>query len=730
MVGISLQDDVKRSFEKVRDDILALKRSLNRELLAIEEMSGCFQTVVVKDEFYSFVKRLGERLDRIDDHLEAYLGYEDDIKNVDAKVNSLGKKLSRQEDLGNEVKGIRRLNGKLEALEGSAISAQKFNESIGKILSDVSSVRNSMLTGKALDSLKTRLLEAEKKVESLEKSVPSKDEISASAGAVKELREMLDKAKSAVTKKVEALEGSAISAQKFNEAIGKVSSDVSHLKSAMLTGKALDSLKTRLLEAEKKVESLEKSVPLKSDVSGSVAAVEELRESVRMIEVDSQKRLEDIENNTDKKLGDISGSLKVDIGSIKASFVDKSVFEKSLKELRKEDASIRGVLESSVSEVDFSDYVTRKELGKKLLAIDELNSDLGRVAQNASELERGLESLRKGAASIDDVKSIVSDVKGVSRSLDSLKAAIEKAGESSQKRCAQDLEQVKARLEKELARLRDDFEDKLRRVEKEKAAPASPGLLARVGKGVAEFFREDEEDSGKKERKVKPAPTVSELLKEDEKKKPGKRFGFSGFLMIAIMIVVVIAGFVFVFFLASAPEGGIEDAPPEDANESAADGLVGSPDELAGDEGVILIGDENNVNASQEVPANDSVEPAAPGTLEYCQAEFECKERGDGSYWFSCYLDEEGTCRCFVTGAEGCGMVGEASEKPADVAGNGKFRLGYAIAAVVAFALFMVVYISAARNRVKNGKKPGKKEKEAEEDDGNGVDLEEFFHKK
>ncbi len=705
MVGISLQDDVKRSFEKVKEDILTLKRSLNRELLAVEELSGRFNAVVVKDEFYSFVKSLGERLDRIDDSLEAYLGYEDDIKNVDAKVNSLGKKLSRQEDLGSEVKEVRRLNGKLDALEGSAVSAQKFNEGLGKVLSDVSSVRSAMLTGKALDGLKARLSEAEKKVESLEKSVPSRTEVSGSADAVEELGERLGKIESGITKKVEALEGSTISAQKFSESIGKVLLDVSSVRSAMLTSKALDSLKSRLNEAEKKVECVER---------------------------ESRKRIEEIEKEANKKLEDISGSLMGDIGSVRANSVDKSAFEKNLKELRKEDASIRGVLESSVSEVDFSDYVTRKELGKKLLVLEELNSALGKVARNAVEVEKGLELLRNEAASIDDVKSIGSDVKEISKSIDTLKAVMERVSDSSQKRFAQDLEQAKARFEKDLERLRDDFEDKLKKVEKEKA-PANGGLLARVGKGVADFFREEDDSSEKKEKKGKPTPTVSELLKGEEKKKPGKGPGFGSFLMIAIIMAVIIAGIVFVFWFANRPESIIEPVQPFGVNESPVglDAINASNEPVANE--TVPAAEAFEGNVSESAPAEVSGKNAttsAPGTVEYCRESYECKARGDGGYWFSCYLDEVGTCRCFVTDAEGCGIAQEVSKKPEAQAAAGNSNFGYAIAVGIVFALFLAVYISVLRNRRKNGKKPKKKEKETEKEEENGVDLEEFFHKK
>ncbi len=627
MVWISLQDDVKRSFAKVKEEILNLKRAVNRELLAVEEMGGQLQTFVVKDEFYSFIKRLGERLDKIDENLESYLGYEEEIKNVEAKVKGLGRKLSRQEDLGGEVKEVRALRGKLAALEGSAISANK-----------------------------------------------------------------------------------------FNDALSKVSSDVSSLKVSMLTSKVLDGLKAKLANAEKRVEELEKVVPSKEDVLSGLAVIEELKKSAEKLEGDNRKKAEDAEKENIKRLDEVSGRLTADIESVRASSVDKTAFEKSLKELKKDAASIRSVLESSVSEVDFSDYVTKKELVKKLLALEEINSDIGRVAQDNAELENNLESLKRETASLEDVRRIGTDVKEISKSLDSLKAVIEKVVDSGQKRLTNELEQMKGKFEKDISKLKDEFKGKLEKLEKEKSSMrGGHGILARFGKGFADFFREDEEQEVKA--KAKPVPSVSEILKEEEKKKLRAGPGFGRFMMPVIITIVIVVLFFMVFWMANKAPDSVDVV-----DESNASGFV---EELPPAEDFIL------VNESLHEVENVS---AVQGTIEYCRQEYECKAREDGGYWFSCYLDEEGTCRCFVTDAEGCGVVEEKLELEYEDESGVKERFSYLITAVIVFAIFLAVYLLVLRNKKTEAKKP-KKEKEkakgeVKEEDSNGVDLEEFFQKK
>ncbi len=622
MVWISLKDDVKRSFDKVKDDILNLKKGVNRELLAVEELGSRLQAFVVKDEFYSFVKRLGERLDRIDENLEAYLGYEDDIKSIDAKVKNFGKKLSRQEDLSGEVKEVRALRGKLAEIAGSSVSAQKFNDYVGKLSSDVSSVRASMLTAKSLDGLKEKLAKAEKSVDALEMAVPSKE-----------------------------------------------------------------------------------------DVSAGLAAVEELRKIVERVEGEFRKKAEDSEKEGGKRLVDVSERLAAGIESVRVSSVDKSVFEKSLREIRKESASLRSVLESSVSEVDFSDYVTKKELAKKLLALEELNSDISKVAQGNYEMEKGIESLKRETASLEDVRRVGADVKEISDSLDSLGAVIEKAVDSSQKRFNRDLEQTRAKFEKEILRVKDDFGSKLEKIEKERASvKGGKGVVSRIGKGFADFFREEDEKEGRF--KAKPPPSVSELLKEEEKKKSRNGPGFGRFVMPVIITGVVVALFFLVFLLANRASDGAKEIGGGNASAIA--------EELPKDDDAVF------VNGSLTEIADVS---AAPGTIEYCRQEYECKERGDGRYWFGCYLDEEGICRCFVTDAEGCGVSEEKSEKISEDVKGGRGMVGYIVAAVIVIALLLALYFLVFRDSESSGKKQKKVKEKAKDDEDKGVDLDEFFQK-
>jgi len=259
VVVIAFQDDVKDGFTKVKEDILDLKRSVNRELLAIDEVSNRLQRVVLKDEFYNFIKRLGERLDKIETSLEEYSSYEDNQKEVESKIKNLGKKISRQEDLSSEIKEVRKLRGKLAELEGSVVNTEKFNSDLRGLQNSISSMKKSALTGKEFENAKAELVRVSEKIEK--------------------------------------------------------------------------------------------------------------------VELESGKKLEQIESG-----------LKTEVETLKGTLVEKETFDKNIKSLKKDISSVRNVLDSSVSEVDLSDYVTKKELGKDISKIDYITAEASKLSQKISDV--------------------------------------------------------------------------------------------------------------------------------------------------------------------------------------------------------------------------------------------------------------------------------------------------------------------------------------------------------
>ena len=67
---IAFREEVRTSFSRVKTDVSGLRRALNRERLATGRFAGKVQTLVTKEEFYSLVRRISDRLDKIDTSIE------------------------------------------------------------------------------------------------------------------------------------------------------------------------------------------------------------------------------------------------------------------------------------------------------------------------------------------------------------------------------------------------------------------------------------------------------------------------------------------------------------------------------------------------------------------------------------------------------------------------------------------------------------------------------------
>ena len=486
----------------------------------------------------------------------------------------INKKLSRHDDLSSEVKKVRKLEGKVNIMEGSFARKDDFDSSIAKFRENIDLVKKSLITDKNF----------EKYVAGLK----------------------------IVEKKLAVLEDFAVEAGKLQDAIAK-------------------SKKPEEKYAEK-------------------ARIEEL-----------SKKLSEFES----------------------AYPKKASVEDEISRMKREISEVNNTLSQSVSEVDLSEYITKKVLAAKLSVVDALAETDSRLEKEISGIEKEIVDFRRQSATVEDVSRLNTELKSIAKAIDSMKASLDKISLSNQKKLESSIEKVNQKIDRSM--LKTGYE--LKKNSKPKAVSSGEGFLSRVSKVFSDFFREDDVKPEKNERF-----DVKDYL---EKKSEKKENDFNWPVAIGVVSAIAILA-VLLFLLVSferqpaGSEDGIEDSPQG--------GIVDSEP------------------SDSDIP-DDAVEAQTgdiSGAVE-CVQMFECKERANGEYWYDCHIDTSGTCRCFIDDGTRCGISEEES-----VLLDSRSNAPYLIGAAILLAGILAVYALT-------GKGDGKQK------DGNGeekVNLNEFFQKK
>ena len=140
------EEEVRKSFARVKEDILQIKRSLNKQVFSVEEINKTISNSLEKEEFYAFIKRLGLKIEE----LENSFPVKSDKEDVDAlaselseEIAGLRKLLQQRDDIANEIREVRSLKGKVLELEGSAVSRAEFSKDTTKLKAELSALKAS-----------------------------------------------------------------------------------------------------------------------------------------------------------------------------------------------------------------------------------------------------------------------------------------------------------------------------------------------------------------------------------------------------------------------------------------------------------------------------------------------------------------------------------------------------------------------------------------------------------
>lgn len=729
------EDEVKKSFSRVKEDILQVKRSLNKQFFSLDEIKKSLSGSLGKDEFYAFVKRLGSRIEDIENSFTLKSDREDvteassEIREEIAKVRNI---VGQRDELADEIRQARALRGKVAELEGISVSKVELSKELARLSGEIAKLKAS--TG------------------------GSSSQISSLSGSV-----------------------------------SKISEDLSGLASKANSLSAKAAMKEDISPFTDRIESSHREVSrafasLKRDVDKRVSMLDSIDERL---------------SSLSEKLASAEAAISSLAFGASRKYAEKSSVEKSISELKSQLDDTRKLLESSMSEVSFDDYVTKRSLKQQLSSVSE--SLASGISSRLVQVEEQLAVMKEQAASME---------KNIGKRLEK---ELQKSGDDKELRKLRDeigkldsrfmsadefypkLERLESStvqasddFRKELKKQRELFEERLKSLESHYRS-SNDELKAELDdvKGQLKGLSKADEKVKVEMAKItvtaaKAAKSAADILEEVEKESPKERSerrkGISPLVVSLIILALLVVGSVAYVMLKGEEAPINETSPvipvvppvePVEPEESPAPVVEAEPVQPApnetspGPSGVseppssppenvtpsTLPPAENATNATF-VPVDNDAE---------CKRQLECTPRGDAEYWFDCHFDTTTQeCRCFVGTVENCPQFMVENESVVNASASGeavheeegrKFGARYYgivafIIAAVAFLAYRALFVRDEKGEEKPStehkeEKPGKdkpKEKKEKasvaekevkpEQDEDVIDLEEFFEKK
>ncbi|MBI2581092.1 hypothetical protein HYV85_04800 [Candidatus Woesearchaeota archaeon] len=747
------EEEVKKSFARVKEDILQLKRSVNKQAFADEETGKALGNLLQKDEFYAFIKRLGSKLEELENQFPSKSDTEDVqelASELREEISNIRKAVERKDELAEEIRQVRKLQGKVLELEGISVPKPEFSKEVARLKADLSS------------------LKSETSAKSSEVSSSASFLTGSLAKLTKDLTDFGARLNSLATRAV-------------------VKDDISSFT---------ERIESSSQEASRGFASLKRDVDKKVSFVGSF-----------------EGRL----SSLGEKLASAETSIVAINESLSRKFVDKHNFEKSVAELRSKLNETKQLVDSSMSEVNLDDYVTRRSLKQQLSSVSDsvpaavdsaLSSKLSSVEEQLRSLKSQLDSLQRASGQRH------------SRDISKLKEEIERFSSefvqfsdfaSKLDRLQKSSEDSWSDAKKEMKRQRELLEERLRSLESHYHS-SSDSLKAELDELRSQIKSLSKADAAAKVEMAKistsaakvAAKTATELIEEAEEeakevRKKGK--GLSPLAVSVIIVALLILGSVsYVMLKGPGPAGPAEKAEEDVLKNVSVPPLV-QPQEVQQPQPVtpppqpevvpevtpevvevVIVNVTSNATEEVNVPQQPEIlnisnvsEAIAPRELtkaeknQNCKRQLECTKRSDSEYWFDCYFDDASQqCRCFVGGIDKCPqlLVENESVAAAPAEGEKEGEKGKApglryygavvfVVLVVLFFAYRMLFVKeektekaaeqqrekgkeqkeskaekAAAKKQEKEKEKGEKPSKAKSEDEDVIDLEEFFEKK
>ncbi|MBI3036366.1 hypothetical protein HYY73_01220 [Candidatus Woesearchaeota archaeon] len=732
------EGEVRKSFARVKEDILQVKRSLNKQLFSIEGISKSLPNVLGKEEFYAFVERLGSKVEELEGAFAVKSDSEDVgelASDLRAEISTVRKLVERRDDLSDEVREARNLKGRLLELEGSAVSKSEFSKEAAKIRSEVSTIRSAEATtssalasvSSSLSKLTKDLADLSSRLNSLNAKAVVKDDISSFTERMESSHNGVSRQfaslKRDVDKRVSLLDTAEERISALAEKLAAVENSVVNLN---------NTVSKRLVDRQ----TFEKSVSeLRSKLDDAGRVLEDSMSEVNLDDYVTKRSLSQKFTGIEEQFKLLTGHLGSVRKSMEKQFGDELQKLATVKDLARLKGEIERLPSDFVPSYDFNAKVERFE-EVAVRTADDFKKELKKQRELFEERLKSVESYYRSSNDSfkDELGELRSQIKGLSKADAEARTALSKISVSAAKAAAKSAADI------------------LKEVEEEKEP------------------RNGEERRGK---------------------------GMSPLALSLIIITVLVIGSV-AFVMLKGP--GNEAAAPAAPAAPGAALLNVTPVQPAPPAKVPVVPtvSEKPVTPTQKenktipqqnktitlvnatVTANLSQLQAATANAsnvsisnasgkfshaarnQDCKRKLECTERSEGEYWFDCYFDESlQDCRCFVGAEAKCLSAAAKAESKGNVSNmtgaleKAKARsVGARYYGIVAFIVLVVAFFAyralfskeegeekkeegaeKAWKAEKSREKPkAKEEKEPEKpaagEDDDVIDLEEFFEKK
>jgi chromosome segregation ATPase len=249
---------VKASFSRVKADINSLKRSLNKQLFEIESLSKKTGVLTTKEEFYSFVKNLGNKLDQMEQLFADRKLLEMHKEEFLARLEALRNELRRQADTGKELKIVRKVRRGLYDLEAKIIDKDQFKKEIKQLDNKLFGLKQQV---RGLERTRDKVKELSKlrrSVEQLEKNFVSWKEFFKKTKDIREVLEINQESLAEVRREIGEVRKARVSTREFEKTLKgmgdllkKLNNQVKSLEEKLVTKQKIKEIETSLRDIKK-----------------------------------------------------------------------------------------------------------------------------------------------------------------------------------------------------------------------------------------------------------------------------------------------------------------------------------------------------------------------------------------------------------------------------------------------------------------------------------------------